>query len=111
MLEPRLQRVLQGGHATSAEVEASSNTRADQIRSYQVNFYPLRGERGAAEGVGMVIADVTARKRAERATRESEERFRSLVEASAAMIWTADATGAFVRPQPSWIRFTGQPDA
>ncbi|MCW6512449.1 response regulator [Lichenifustis flavocetrariae] len=107
-LEARLQRVLQGGRAASAEVEAASNTRADQLRSYQVNFYPLQAHRGATEGVGMVIADVTARKRAERATRQSEERFRSLVEANAAMIWTTDAEGAFVKPQPAWMRFTGQ---
>ncbi len=56
----------------------------------------------------MVIADVTARKRAERATKEGEERFRTLVEASAAIIWTADGSGAFVEPQPHWNRFTGQ---
>ena len=111
-LEARLVRVLQGGRAASADVDAESNTRADEIRSYQVNFYPLRQAAGAttAEGVGMVIADMTARKRAERATRESEERFRSLVQASAAMIWTADATGAFAKPQPNWTRFTGQPE-
>ena len=56
----------------------------------------------------MVIADVTARKHAERATREGEERFRTLVEASAAIIWTTDATGAVVKPQRNWMRFTGQ---
>ena len=107
-LESRLQRVLHGNRAASAEVEAVSNSRSDQIRSYQVNFYPLQKSGETAEGVGMVIADVTARKRAERATKESEERFRSLVQASAAMIWTADATGAFIKPQPSWLSFTGQ---
>ena len=110
-LEAKLQRVLQGHRAAGAEVDAASSARADQIRSYQVNFYPLRTSATTIEGVGMVIEDVTARKRAERATRESEERFRSLVQASAAMIWTADATGAFVKPQPNWTRFTGQPEA
>ena len=109
-LEPRLQRVAQGGRAALAEVEAASNTRADQIRSYQANFYPIlqRGRDRNAGGVGMIIADVTARKRAERSTKESEERFRSLVQASASIIWTADPTGAFAAPQPNWTRFTGQ---
>lgn len=97
-LEPRLQRVAQGGRATSAEVEAASKTRADQVRFYQANFYPLQraNDSGKLTGVGMVIADVTARKRAECSTKESEERFRSLVQASASIIWTADPTGAFV---------------
>ena len=67
-LESRLQRVLQGGRAANAEVDAASNTRADQLRSFQVNFYPLQTRGRTTEGVGMVIADVTARKRAERAT-------------------------------------------
>ena len=112
-LEPRLQRVAQGGRAALAEVEAASNTRADQIRSYQANFYPIRngGRDRDAAGVGMIIADVTARKRAERLTRESEERFRSLVQASASIIWIADPTGAFAAPQPNWTRFTGQSEA
>ena len=26
------------------------------------------------------------------------------------MIWTADATGAFAKPQASWTHFTGQPE-
>jgi PAS domain S-box-containing protein len=111
-LEPRLRRVASGGRAANAEVEAASNTRADQVRSYQANFYPLRPTKSGetAGGVGMVIMDVTARKRAEQLTRESEERFRTLVEASAAIIWTAGPDGAFVAPQPNWTRFTGQPE-
>ena len=77
-----------------------------------MNFYPLRRATGDPEGqgVGMVVADVTARRRAERATKRSEQRFRSLIQASTAMIWAADATGAFAKPQPNWSRFTGQPE-
>ena len=110
-LEGRLQRVADGGRATNVEVEAASNTKTDEVRSYQATFYPLKQGSDASEGVGMVIADVTARKRAERAMQESEERFRGLIEASTAMIWTTDAEGAFVRPQQTWMRFTGQSEA
>jgi PAS domain S-box-containing protein len=42
-------------------------------------------------------------------TRESEERFRTLIQASAAIIWTAGPDGSFVTPQPDWTQFTGQP--
>ena len=110
-LEPRLLKVLEGGRSVAnVDVEAASNLRADQTRYFQASFYPLRGRTAgvANDGVGMVIADVTARKRAELSTKEGEERFRTLVEASAAIIWTADATGAFARTQPNWNRFTGQ---
>ena len=40
--------------------------------------------------------------------RRSEERFRSLVWASAQIVWTAEASGAFDGDQPDWSEFTGQ---
>ena len=110
-LELRLSQVMTGNRGLAdVEVEASSDGRPAQVRHYQASFYPLRRPENTtvSDGVGLVIADVTARRRAERATRESEERFRTLVEASTAIIWTADATGAFAAPQPNWNRFTGQ---
>jgi PAS domain S-box-containing protein len=55
-----------------------------------------------------VTWDTTGRKRAEESLRISEERFRSLVEATAAIVWNADGEGHFVSPQPSWSAFTGQ---
>ncbi len=110
-LEAKLLHVVEaGGTVANVDVSAASKVRPEQMRHFQASFYPLqKAEDGAAsDGVGMVIADVTARKRAERATKEGEERFRTLVEASAAIIWTADGSGAFVEPQPHWNRFTGQ---
>ncbi|MGZ8599539.1 MAG: GAF domain-containing protein [Actinomycetota bacterium] len=38
----------------------------------------------------------------------SERRYRSLVQATAAIEWTIDPAGAFVEPQPSWEAYTGQ---
>ncbi len=109
-LEGKLTQVMEGGRPlANVDVEATSNLREGQTRHFQASFYPLLAEKaGAGKGVGMVIADVTARKRAERSTKEGEERFRTLVEASAAIIWTADPTGAFSKAQPNWNRFTGQ---
>ncbi len=52
-----------------------------------------------------VSADAT---RAEAVLRESEARFRSLVVASAQVVWTADAAGLAVDDSPSWRAFTGQ---
>jgi PAS domain S-box-containing protein len=39
---------------------------------------------------------------------EGAERFRALVEASAQIVWTTDASGAVVEDSPSWRAFTGQ---
>ena len=54
------------------------------------------------------IRDLTAAKEVEQTLRVSEERFRSLVEATAQIVWTANGAGEFVTPQPSWSAFTGQ---
>ncbi|HLZ65904.1 MAG TPA: response regulator, partial [Aliidongia sp.] len=45
---------------------------------------------------------------AEAAVRRSEERYRSLISATTAIVWTTDAQGRFTEPQPSWQAFTGQ---
>jgi two-component system CheB/CheR fusion protein len=74
----------------------------------RVTSAPLRSPSGAIEGALTVIQDVDAVKRAELALRESEERFRSLVSVITDVPWTADATGAFVTPQPMWAEYTGQ---
>ncbi|WP_119156618.1 EAL and GGDEF domain-containing protein [Caldimonas tepidiphila] len=49
------------------------------------------------------------RRAAESALRASEERFRTLVSATSAIVWTASTAGCFDEPQPTWTAFTGQP--
>ncbi|MGI4977926.1 MAG: response regulator [Janthinobacterium lividum] len=110
-LEPRLRGVVEGGRPVpNLEVAADSNTRPDQRREFQMSFYPLArhgASDGAADGAGMVVTDITTRKRVERRLRESEERFRTMTEASASIVWTTAPSGEFVEPQPEWSRFTG----
>lgn len=52
--------------------------------------------------------DVEDAKRAERDVRLNEERFRSLVEATSAIVWTTRPSGELAGEQPSWSAFTGQ---
>ncbi|GGM03524.1 PAS domain-containing sensor histidine kinase [Deinococcus aerophilus] len=60
------------------------------------------------EQVTTVFVDVTAQRRIEDEMRRSEQRFRSLVEATAQIVFTTDAQGVFNGPQPGWEAFTGQ---
>ncbi len=104
-LEPRLRQALSAGRPVTG-VEVSARGRADAIRhEYELGFFPLPD---AQEGAGLVVSDITTRKRAERRLRDSEERYRTLIQTSAAMVWTTTPDGAFTGLQKSWNAFTGQ---
>jgi PAS domain S-box-containing protein len=52
--------------------------------------------------------EIAQRRRAEQALRESARRYRSLVVATAQIIWTTNAQGEIDTENPTWTAFTGQ---
>ena len=105
-LEPRLAAALPAGRAiTGIDVEAVETTGRKRAHAYEFGFFPLPGSTGGS--AGFVVTDVTARRRFERRLSESEERFRILIQASAAVIWTADPAGV-LKTCASWAAYTGQ---
>jgi PAS domain S-box-containing protein len=78
-------------------------TDAEGSRCWEVHAYPTE------EGLAAYILDVSDRWAAEGGLRLSEERYRSLVQATSAVVFRADARGEFAEPQEDWTRFTGQP--
>jgi PAS domain S-box-containing protein len=52
--------------------------------------------------------DITDRRRGESARRDSEERYRCLVESFAQAVWEAEASGFVSADSPSWRAYTGQ---
>ena len=72
------------------------------------NATPLRDADGNLAGGVAAFVDITERKRAETALHRSETRYRTLVEATNAIIWSCPPSGLHVEPQPAWMAFTGQ---
>ncbi|HZI16693.1 MAG TPA: PAS domain S-box protein [Myxococcus sp.] len=63
---------------------------------------------GTAWGLAGITQDVTARRLAEEALRESEARFRNMADNAPVMLWMTDATGSCIWLNLQWHDFTGQ---
>jgi PAS domain S-box-containing protein len=56
-----------------------------------------------------LVVELSGRRDANAALRLGERRYRSLAEATNAIVWTAGADGRFTAPQLAWEAYTGQP--
>jgi PAS domain S-box-containing protein len=72
-------------------------------RWYEIRAYP------SPEGLSIFFRDVSERKRAEIALRESEQRFRQLADAMSQIVWTAGPDGNIDYLNHRWTEFTGLP--
>ncbi len=68
-------------------------------------FFDADGRLLEIQSVGR---DISSLKEFEMALRTSEERYRSLVEATSVVTWNCLPSGRHTEPQPSWMAFTGQ---
>ncbi|WP_279480476.1 response regulator [Aureimonas sp. SK2] len=109
MLERMLDETLRWGRVHNGVELRAGDADAEQI--YLASIYPLRAEGHTAHetvGAGVVLTNATKRLRAERQLAYSETRFRSLIEATSAIVWSVPSSGRFSGDQPGWAAFTGQ---
>jgi len=75
---------------------------------WALSWFPSHDEHGQISGVVLIAVDVTSRHLSEEAIRRSEERYRSLVQGGAQVVWVANEDGGIVEDCPEWRWVTGQ---
>jgi PAS domain S-box-containing protein len=98
LAQASLRKVLDEGIAMLTEP-------APGAAGYIATWYPVRDAAEALQGVGLVLTPDTA---AEETIRRSEERYRSLVQGGAQVVWVAEPNGAMKEDAPEWRWITGQ---
>jgi two-component system cell cycle sensor histidine kinase/response regulator CckA len=68
----------------------------------------LLGDDGRPSRIAGVSLDITARKRAEDALQESEQRFRNMANTAPVMIWVTGPDKLFTFVNKTWLDFTGR---
>lgn len=99
-------KVLSAGIALSDQeliIERPDHSR----RTVLVNVEPIRDENGKLTGAVSVFQDVTERKQASDALRESEVRFRALVDSMDDIVFTLDLNGRYTGAYGRWLERNG----
>jgi PAS domain S-box-containing protein len=76
-------------------------------RWFSIAVDPLLDEAGRLVGAVYIMSDVTERRRAEEAIRESEKRYRQVIENAVDIIYTTDANGNFTYANSAALTTTG----
>lgn len=106
-LKEKLAHAVRGDNISPYEIEFV--TQAGERRVGRIFSIPIRDKRGNLIEIMVMAFDITERKKAEQALRESEELFRSIVENSHAGIMIVDDSSRFTYINDQLCRIIGYP--
>ncbi|CAN5507487.1 hypothetical protein BH10PSE16_BH10PSE16_17980 [soil metagenome] len=105
-IEPLLRQVLDTGRPVlNREMQGSTLLRSGEQCHWLVSVHPVQAEGGAIRGVHGVVQEITQRKQAEEALRESQRFLRSCLDALSGHIAVLDASGTILEINEAWSRF------
>jgi PAS domain S-box-containing protein len=104
----RALQILQAARRDGRYAEQGERIRKDGTRFWaDIVITALYDAEGQLTGFAKVTRDISQRKRAEQALRESETRFRTLADHLSQLVWMADGTGYIFWYNRRWYEYTG----
>jgi PAS domain S-box-containing protein len=95
--EPMMQQVIETGEPMIDLELSGPTTDGSGLQQWLVNIYPVQTHGGKMLGVGVLVSDITERKRAEEVVRRQQTELRVLFDLMPAMIWFKDTKNGILR--------------
>jgi|GEM_PF-3580231 len=109
---PILQNVLSTKQSVSnLEISGILKSQPDMINYWLVSYFPILGEAKNAVAIGIIIIEITERKQIEATLKESDRRWKSLLENVQLIVIGLDAQGNVEYVNPFFLQLTDYTEA
>lgn len=108
-VEAIVHSIIETGEPVVGVEVAGQRPGQNEHRAWITYWHPVRGPDHTVVGINVAAEEITERKRAEAALRNSESQFHSLADCIPQLVWMADASGKIFWINRQWYEYTGVP--